>query len=648
MPTSTEIQRKIEGRFYSKKPPKKKFEQSKELDKDNSLKISQGQILTKTALGICLFLTVVDSVETKKQIFSNLPSYSKKTSNKIGLPNDTNPSLNNLIIASRNGDIGVVKDIIKAGIDINQKSKNGKIALRLAVQNGHIEVVNALIEAGAVVDATDKNGVTSLQIASQKGHLKIVEALIRAGAKIDHKNKFGFNAKFYALDNGYTEIVNFLTKTKRSIRDKAKNIEVLTCPDENRYDKIPLKQSIQPEEPTLPQPIQQREQTQQPVESEQSAQISYTLAVTSSLVMLGGLGVMLLPQIQQPAQNIQPVVQKLNDEEIILKASYLLDPINLYLDKLPLFTLEEIKPLEWKIKNDKFVLELEHQPEDLKREIQELLNENFREHIESITEENENKSIITFNPEFTTIVKNSNEIILQDLNFIALQSIKDQFELLSARKNQQFEEKYGKFFMGLDFIEENKMISIGQKHFINAEDNDFKELMHFNLLNNFGLLVLNDALKNQLQLSISVNGKISHHEDFYGEEDESEIVKKYNKRTERSEAGKPRDSVHKGIRIGERFVDPADPISGENKIKYFVRFPEKPGDFALACTTTNREIKFFEAKTNDQFEIQVLRPINREDAVILFERIRLRQAPAPVLEIGAQLNQFQNQELVRN
>ena len=861
MPISLESsQNRMEGEFYLKNHSKKTPKQSKKFDSD-SLKISQGQILTKTALGICLFLTLVDSVESTKKILpDNLPS-PQNTFIKTSFPDYKIPPLKDLIIASEKGDISVVKATIRAGVNVNKKNAHGEVALRFAAengytevvnelikagadvnasnnngatalkyaaekghlkivedlikagadvnasnnkgstslqvaaekghleivkvlveagadinasnnnegtaltyaaenghlnivkafiengadvkkmkndgttalkyaaQNGHIEVVNELIKAGTNVDVIDKNGVTSLQVATIKGHLEVVKALIEtgasvnqknefgelalryaaekghteivnelikagadvnasnkdgatslqvaaekgyleivkvlveAGAEIGHKNKFGFNAEYYASKDGRTEVVEFLTEKERLIDEEAREIKI--CPVDNRYDKFPLEQNAQPAEPALPQQIQQpvqpeepssqqpvqpaepalSQQIQQPVQPEelvQSAQTyDYALALTAtSLVMLGGVGVLLLPQIQQP------VAQNPNEEEMILKASHLLDPINLYLDKLPLFTLEEIKPLEWKIEDNKFVLELEHQPEDLKREIQELFNRNFGENIESITQENENKSIITFNPAFTTRVRESSEKV--DLNFIALQNIKDQLGLLCDRKNQEFEEKYGEFFMGLDFIEENKVISIGQKHFINAEDSNFKELMHFNLLNNFGLLILDDSLKNQLPLSVSGNGKISYHEDFYGEDDDPEIIRKYNKRTEENEAGESRDSIHNGVRIGERFVDRADPIAGENKIKYFVRFPEKSSDFALACTTTNREIQFFEANTNNQFEIQALRPINREDAVILFDRIRARQAPAPVIENGAQLNQFQVQAQVQN
>jgi ankyrin repeat protein len=560
-----------------------------------------------------------------------------------------------LHIASEKGYLETVEALIEKGADVKQKNEYEEIALKYASQNGHIEVVKALIKAGANVNANNKNRATSLHVAAENGHLEIVKVLIEAGANIKKQNRQGRDALSWAKQKGHTEIVKFLTEKKRLIDEEAREIKI--CPVDNRYDRLPLEQKPKTDDVSniavtglaklegpgvlLPQQIQQSVQPEE-LSTQQNAQPDNVLALTAtSLVMLGGAVVLLLQQ---------PVVQYLNEEEMILKASHLLDPINLYLDKLPFFSLEEIKPLEWKIEDNKFVLELEHQPEDLKREIQELFNRNFGENIESITQENENKSIIKFNPAFTAMVKNSNEIILQDLNFIALQYIKDQLELLCARKNQEFEEKYGEFFMGLDFIEQNKVILIGQKHFIDAEDSNFKELMHFNLLNNFGLLILDDSLKNQLVLSISENGKISYHDDFYAkqnlEDDDPEIVKKFNKRTEESEFEGLRDSIHNGVRIGERLFDRTDPIAGENKIKFFVRFPEKPSDFALACKTTNRRIEFFEAETNNQFEIQALRPINREDAVILFNRIRIAgqgQAPAPVIQNGAQLNQPQGQ-----
>ena len=562
------------------------------------------------------------------------------------------------------GHVKIVKALIKAGADVNKSGgENEETALKYAAQKGHTEVVKLLIKAKVNVSAGNKDGSTALQVAAENGHLEIVKVLVEAGAEIDHKNKFGFDAQHFASEKGHTEVVKFLTKTEHLIHDEVKAIET-SCPVNNRYDQFPAKESPKPAEPA------QLAQNIQPLQSEESAEIYHALALTAtSLAMLGGVGALLLPQVRQPAvqpqeqpvaqqqeqpvaqpqeqpvvqQQEQPVAQNRDEEEMILKASYALDPINLYLNKISFFTLEEIKPLEWKIEDNKFVLELEHQPEDLKEGILDLFDKhgNFSDYLEPITG-NENKRIITFTPLFTKMVKDSNNYTPNDLGFTALQSIKDQLELLCARKNQEFEENYGEFFRGLDFIGERKVISIFNKHFIHAEDFNFKELMHFNLLNNFGLLILDDSLKNQL--SISENGKISHHEDFYGEDDNLEIVEKYNKRTEESESEGLRDSIYNGVRIGERFFDRTDPIDGENKIKYFVRFPEKPSDFALACTTTNRRIEFFEAKTDDLFEIQALTPINREDAVILFNSIReAGQDPAPVIQNGAQLNQVQVQ-----
>lgn len=78
--------------------------------------------------------------------------------------------------------IDIVKELIKAGANINYANISGS-PLTKAAERGHLEAVKELIKAGADVNFRDMREITALMYATQNGHLEIVQELIKAGAK---------------------------------------------------------------------------------------------------------------------------------------------------------------------------------------------------------------------------------------------------------------------------------------------------------------------------------------------------------------------------------------------------------------------------------------------------------------------------------
>jgi hypothetical protein len=290
---------------------------------------------------------------------------------------------------------------------------------------------------------------------------------------------------------------------------------------------------------------------------------------------------------------------------------------------LHLFTLQEIEPINWKIEGDKFVLELEHQPQNVKQ----IIRDNFQAHIESdIEQENPNISIITLTPAFTEIVKNSDEYLPQNLNFIELQIIKDHLEIAC---DEVFNLEYGQlFFRGLDRVETAELDQLFKESLIGHEHSS--SFIKLQRLFNFGLAPTD--LSEIQGLERTMFNEISLPE-FYNDETLEALGNKFER-----DGAESKDSIHDNLRIGVRLFSTED---GE-EAKYFVRFPRNPSNIALACKTINREVVFFGAETSERFEILNLRPIERQEALILLDRIRL-PAPAPQVANGAQLNQGQGQ-----
>ena len=116
-----------------------------------------------------------------------------------------------LMIASLNGNIGVVNALLSAGADTEVRDNNGLTALIYAAHAGQSQAVSALIEAGANKETTHNKGGTALMEASALGNVDVVKTLLKAGANIDAKQpSTGITALILAADVGKTEVVKIL------------------------------------------------------------------------------------------------------------------------------------------------------------------------------------------------------------------------------------------------------------------------------------------------------------------------------------------------------------------------------------------------------------------------------------------------------
>ena len=80
-------------------------------------------------------------------------------------------------------DVAAVRNLLRAGVDVNETHGDGMTALHWAAEHGDAELAGMLIYAGAIVDGgTRIGGYTPLHIASRHGHADVVKALLAAKA----------------------------------------------------------------------------------------------------------------------------------------------------------------------------------------------------------------------------------------------------------------------------------------------------------------------------------------------------------------------------------------------------------------------------------------------------------------------------------
>lgn len=95
--------------------------------------------------------------------------------------------------------------------EITEKDKNGRTALHLASKEGNIEKVLELLDKGADINAEDNNKSQALHFAAREGHIEIVKLLLERKADINSiSNNRNYSALFFALSHGHLEIVKLL------------------------------------------------------------------------------------------------------------------------------------------------------------------------------------------------------------------------------------------------------------------------------------------------------------------------------------------------------------------------------------------------------------------------------------------------------
>jgi hypothetical protein len=94
--------------------------------------------------------------------------------------------------------------------DLEQRGSNGDTALMLATRAGELEVVRLLLQAGAAINARNHDGNNALWFACFRDRYDLIEQLVQAGIDIDNQNDNGATALMYAASAGKTEMVQCL------------------------------------------------------------------------------------------------------------------------------------------------------------------------------------------------------------------------------------------------------------------------------------------------------------------------------------------------------------------------------------------------------------------------------------------------------
>ena len=108
----------------------------------------------------------------------------------------------------------VANYLVDHGIDLNYKNSLGFNYLMIAAKEGMTPLIKKLIEKGMDVNAQSPEGATALMLASLNGHTDTVKFLLEHGANPNLKVKSGqykgYTALKFAKEKGYKDIVKLL------------------------------------------------------------------------------------------------------------------------------------------------------------------------------------------------------------------------------------------------------------------------------------------------------------------------------------------------------------------------------------------------------------------------------------------------------
>ncbi|MFQ5484481.1 MAG: ankyrin repeat domain-containing protein [Desulfobacterales bacterium] len=95
------------------------------------------------------------------------------------------------------GKIEEVRQLIKRGSNLNEKTRSGYTPLHLAAGRGYAKIVKLLILKGADVNLKDKHGRTPLDLAVLKKNNEVIRELDQSTGNIDNKKDINWFVTFF-------------------------------------------------------------------------------------------------------------------------------------------------------------------------------------------------------------------------------------------------------------------------------------------------------------------------------------------------------------------------------------------------------------------------------------------------------------------
>ncbi len=123
-------------------------------------------------------------------------------------------------VASEQGDLETVANLIDKGTDITIADDSGMTLLHRASEKGHLDIVKLLVMKGGIINARTKYGEAALHFASKGGFFEIVKFFIEKGINVNIQTIGGETPLYYASMAGKLETVKLLIENEAAVNVK--------------------------------------------------------------------------------------------------------------------------------------------------------------------------------------------------------------------------------------------------------------------------------------------------------------------------------------------------------------------------------------------------------------------------------------------
>lgn len=180
----------------------------KQWQRDQRLKFSK-EALKRMGIGFsesALFECVIEGESKAVELFLRA-GYSADLKTKNGIPL--------LALSVRHKHRTIVQLLLGSGVEVNTVSGDrGNTALMDAASDGSVDILTDLIDAGADLEQQSKNGQTALILSTGNGRKEVAEVLIRAGADVTKTDLLGMNARKYSQLFHLDSVVQLIDQTE--------------------------------------------------------------------------------------------------------------------------------------------------------------------------------------------------------------------------------------------------------------------------------------------------------------------------------------------------------------------------------------------------------------------------------------------------
>lgn len=143
------------------------------------------------------------------EIVRALLEYGANMQTKITIPNQIadGPIIH---LPTANGSEEVLRLLLIAGANPNDRDATGMTPLMLSAFQGHVRIAALLLDSEAELEAKDSMGYTPLIFAANAGQQKMVEFLLSKGANPNAKDNQNSTPVMFAAQHGFDVIVRRL------------------------------------------------------------------------------------------------------------------------------------------------------------------------------------------------------------------------------------------------------------------------------------------------------------------------------------------------------------------------------------------------------------------------------------------------------